>query len=65
MSDSLERVNSSDQVKIPAQAKLERGTLDIPFDPEYAPGAFNAVNVCLRVQAGEQVCVITDRKSVV
>src|ERR1039457_7152727 len=36
------------------------GMLKIPFDPEYAPGAFNAVNVCLRVQAGEQVCVITD-----
>ena len=39
-----------DQVKIPAQAKLGRGTLNIPFDPEYTPGAFNAVNVCLRVQ---------------
>jgi len=32
----------------------------IPFDPEYLPGAFNAVRVCLRVQAEEQVCVITD-----
>jgi len=32
----------------------------IPFDPEYTPGAFNAVNVCLRVQPQEQVCVITD-----
>jgi aminopeptidase len=32
----------------------------IAFDPEYAPGAYNAVNVCLRVQPSEQVCVITD-----
>jgi aminopeptidase len=32
----------------------------IPFDPEYTPGARNAVNVCLRVQAKEKVCVITD-----
>ncbi len=41
-------------------ARQGRGALHIPFDPEYAPGAFNAVNVCLRVQASEQVCVITD-----
>jgi aminopeptidase len=41
-------------------AQQGRGTLRIPFDPEYTPGAFNAVNVCLRVQASEQVCVITD-----
>jgi aminopeptidase len=32
----------------------------IPFDPELTPGARNAVNVCLRVQAGEKVTVITD-----
>jgi aminopeptidase len=30
------------------------------FDPEYAPGARNAVNVCLRIQPSEKVCVITD-----
>jgi aminopeptidase len=29
-------------------------------DPELVPGARNAVNVCLRVQADEKVCVITD-----
>src|SRR3984957_9106259 len=40
------------------------GTLDIPFDPEYAPGAYNAVNVCLRVQPDEQVCVITDEATI-
>lgn len=30
------------------------------FDPEYAPGAQNAVNVCLRVQPGEKVTLIAD-----
>jgi aminopeptidase len=32
----------------------------IPFDPELTPGARNAVGVCLRVQPGEKVTVITD-----
>src|SRR5215467_6767422 len=40
---------------------LARERLDIPFDPEFTPGARNAVNVCLRVQPGEKVCVITDQ----
>ena len=32
----------------------------IPFDPEFIPGAHNAVHVCLRIRLDEQVCVITD-----
>ena len=32
----------------------------ISFDPEYTPGARNAVQVCLRVQPEEKVCLITD-----
>ena len=32
----------------------------IAFDPEFTPGARNAVNVCLRIQPQERVCVITD-----
>ena len=32
----------------------------ISFDPEFTAGARNAVNVCLRVQPSEKVCVITD-----
>jgi len=32
----------------------------IPFDPELTPGARNAVKVCLRIQPGEKVTVITD-----
>jgi aminopeptidase len=32
----------------------------IPFDPELTPGACNAVKVCLRVQSGEKVTIITD-----
>ncbi len=30
------------------------------FDPEFTAGARNAVNVCLRIQPSEKVCVITD-----
>ena len=50
-------------VKLPdlsQKTRQGRGSLHIPFDPEYSSGAFNAVNVCLRVQPSEQVCVITD-----
>ena len=35
-------------------------SLNIPFDSELTPGARNAVNVCLRVQASDKVTVITD-----
>ena len=31
-----------------------------PFDPELSPGAYNAVNTCLRIQPEEKVTVITD-----
>jgi aminopeptidase len=31
-----------------------------PFDPEFVPGAHNAVNVCLRIQPEEKVTLITD-----
>jgi aminopeptidase len=48
--------------KISASSKTvgKSRNLSIPFDPEYIPGAHNAVNVCLRVQPSEQVCLITD-----
>ncbi len=32
----------------------------VAFDPEYSPGAYNAVNTCLRVQPSEKVTLITD-----
>jgi aminopeptidase len=32
----------------------------LPFDSEFTPGARNAVNVCLRIQPSESVCLITD-----
>jgi leucyl aminopeptidase (aminopeptidase T) len=32
----------------------------MPFDPEFSPGAHNAVHVCLRVQPEEKVTLITD-----
>jgi aminopeptidase len=61
-----------DQVKIPTPSSSSGQALSqktrqgwgtrkaVPFDPEYAPGARNAVSVCLRVQPEERVCVITD-----
>ena len=30
------------------------------FDPQLSPGAFNAVNTCLRIQPNEKVTLITD-----
>src|SRR5580693_5084472 len=62
------------QVKIPASSKerekwrtqrSEDTQLNqIPFDSEFTPGARNAVNVCLRVQPAEKVCVITDEATI-
>jgi aminopeptidase len=34
--------------------------LNTPFDPEFTPGARNAVQVCLRIQPSEKVTIITD-----
>ena len=34
--------------------------MNIPFDPEFAAGARNAVEVCLRIQRHEKVTIITD-----
>jgi aminopeptidase len=36
----------------------------VSFDPEFTPGARNAVNVCLRVRPEEKVCVITDEATI-
>ena len=41
-----------------SQTNQQLSTLS--FDPELTPGARNAVNVCLRIQASEKVTVITD-----
>ncbi|MGA2414361.1 MAG: aminopeptidase [Candidatus Sulfotelmatobacter sp.] len=52
------------EVKTPTLSQKPRegwGTRSVAsFDPEYTPGARNAVQVCLRVQPHEKVCVITD-----
>ena len=32
------------------------------FDPELSPGAYNAVNTCLRIQPSEKVTLITDNE---
>jgi aminopeptidase len=59
---------SEDQTRVPGSRneREKRGARlsQIPFDPEYTPGAYNAVNVCLRVQPDEQVCVITDEDTI-
>jgi leucyl aminopeptidase (aminopeptidase T) len=34
--------------------------IKVPFDPEFSPGAHNAVHVCLRIQPEEKVTLITD-----
>src|ERR1700683_309828 len=44
----------------PRQGWGTRSHNTISFDPEYTVGARNAVQVCLRVQPNEKVCVITD-----
>ncbi len=63
------------QVKIPTLSQEPRqrwGTRraedtqvnQVEFDPEFTQGARNAVNVCLRVQPAEKVCVITDEATI-
>jgi len=34
---------------------------DTPFDPDFLPGARNAIECCLRIQPNEKVTLITDR----
>jgi leucyl aminopeptidase (aminopeptidase T) len=41
-------------------SQANRVLSQLPFDPELAPGARNAVYVCLRVRPSEKVTVITD-----
>jgi aminopeptidase len=54
----------ADQVRMPSSPRRQRqgwGPRNATsFDPEFTPGARNAVGVCLRVQPHEKVCVITD-----
>ena len=66
--------NPVSQIKIPTSRKEREnwGTQrsedtqlnQIPFDSEFTPGARNAVNVCLRLQSAEKVCVITDEATI-
>jgi leucyl aminopeptidase (aminopeptidase T) len=55
----------AERVKIPTLSQRTRQgwgtrTSQVSFDPEFTPGARNAVGVCLRVRPDEEVCVITD-----
>jgi leucyl aminopeptidase (aminopeptidase T) len=49
-------------MKVPVSSE-KQPLREIPFDPEYTPGARNAVNVCLRIQPSEKITVITDDKT--
>src|SRR6202047_829022 len=55
-------IPEAQQVPTSRKKREEWGTRlnQVPYDPEFTPGAHNAVNVCLRVQPNENVCVITD-----
>jgi aminopeptidase len=65
MSIPVSQVNRVDEVKIPTSRKSgETWGTHISFDPEFTQGARNAVNVCLRVQPAEKVCVITDETTI-
>jgi aminopeptidase len=77
MSIPADEVKPVGQVQLPtpsrdsvqAQSREKRQGSDTPiqqisFDPEYTPGARNAVQVCLRVQPEEKVCLITDEATV-
>ena len=55
-------IPDAEQVPTSRKQREKWGTRlsQIPYDPEFTPGARNAVSVCLRVQPSEKVCVITD-----
>jgi len=57
MKNPVEEIKTSTRA-LQKTGRQGRGTRT--FDPEYGPGARNAVGVCLRVQPEEKVCVITD-----
>ncbi len=42
---------------------MKQPLAEIPLDPELSLGAYNAVHVCLRIQPGEKVTLITDETS--
>ena len=64
MSISVEDTNSPVSRAASNSWGVQMQTLNLPFDAEYAQGAYNAVNVCLRVQPTEQVCIITDEATI-
>ena len=44
---------------LPGADKLAR----LPFNPEFTPGAYSAINTCLRLQPAETITIITDEAS--
>ena len=55
-------IPEAEQIPTSRKGREKWGTRlnQISYDPEFTPGARNAVKVCLRVQPSEKVCVITD-----
>lgn len=43
--------------------KLSDGLKELPFSPDYIYGARNAINNCLKVQAGEVMTIVTDEET--
>jgi aminopeptidase len=58
------RSTSSGQASRKEREKWGTRSNHISFDPEYTPGARNAVQVCLRVRPDEKVCIITDEATI-
>jgi len=58
-------IPEAEQIPTSRKGREKWGTRlnQIPYDPEFTPGARNAVKVCLRVQPSERVCVITDDRT--
>jgi leucyl aminopeptidase (aminopeptidase T) len=44
--------------------KMNQNLSNIDFDPELRPGAYNALNVCLRLQPEERLTLITDEATI-
>jgi leucyl aminopeptidase (aminopeptidase T) len=54
----------ADQLTQSSLRKEEQNArVPLSFDPDYIPGARNAINICLRVRPEEKVCVITDQST--
>jgi hypothetical protein len=54
----IHRAQQESEAQMPPARRIPMN--QVSFDPEFTQGAVNAVQVCLRIQPDEKVCVITD-----